>query len=172
MKIDILATILDIDRITATTPANRSLLLKYAGTLGDELVIKAIKQGEAFFYEKRYHHKQLSRPILQYCGLIRAIKKYQYADRVAIHRKCDDVDSIEEVHLARSKAAMLKRATPRKSCGLDMHLSELAQFQKDGYSLRDMVTYLKQRNITVSHETIRRKLNEIRNNQQDQLAEP
>ncbi|WP_026843301.1 hypothetical protein [Citrifermentans bremense] len=172
MKLDVPGAIKEIDRLTATTASQRATLLKYTAKLTDELVIKAFRKADNFYYDTRNSHKKLNRVMLQYCGFVRAIKEYRHLDTVAIHRKCDDVASIEEVHEARSKAAMLQRAKPRKSAGLDLYLPDLVKFKESGYSLRDMVDYLKQRNITVSHETIRRKLNEIRNKEQDQSTEP
>lgn len=170
---DIPGAIKEIDRLTRTNASQRAGLLKYVGKLTDELVVQAMKQAETYFYENRKRYKQLSRPQLVFCGLIGALHGFRHADQTAIHRKCseEDIKSIEEVHKARRQAAMLQRSKGTKGDELLWHLPDLVEFKAAGHSLRDLQAYLKQFNINVSHETIRRKLNEYPSHEQDTSAE-
>ena len=155
-----------VDKITSTNEKERLSLLKYGARLNDYLVVKAIKKGDEFFYDNRKQNKEIGRGVLIYCGLIKALKKYKYADQEAMHRKATDVHiaSMEELSEGRRIAAIRRRSKSSKRNQIQEHLSDLVKFQREGYSLRDMVEYLHQQKLDVSRETIRRQLNAIQNN--------
>ena len=163
MDVNYLDLMTKVNQLTATDPKERLSLLRYAANhLNDYLVVKAVKEGDEFFYQKKAEHRNVGRSVLIFSGLIIALKKYRYADQKARHRKCSEehIVSMEDLHEGRRVAAIRRRSKSSKKNLLLEHLPDLIRFQREGFSLRDMVEYLKLKDINVSRETIRRILND------------
>lgn len=149
-----------INRLCETNSEERQRLLRYASKLPERLLVRAFTAGTEFYFT-RQGAESCGRGLLQYCGFLRDVKRLHYADTKAMKNKTsvENLPTIEEIQRARRAQAANKRKLSSKSRLLQQYIGEIIAMKNDGFSLRDIVDWLKvNKKFEISVEYLRKEI--------------